>query len=143
MKLFRSPIGQNCLCSQDFTPPTPPQVNNKQHQADAVKRLKTLADSRQSREPHTLGFSRSPIASFADSTSKMAPPTPLAIATQAVNRLVKEESYYHKDQASQEKRIAKLEDEIATNSPDLDSNAEYILKQEVGRLRRLQLCLPP
>lgn len=61
----------------------------------------------------------------------MAPPTPLAIATQAVNRLVKEEAYYHKEQASQEKRIKKLEEDIKNNSPDLDSNAEYILKQEV------------
>jgi tubulin-specific chaperone A len=61
----------------------------------------------------------------------MAPPTPLAIATQAVNRLVKEESYYHKEQANQEKRIKKLEEDIENNSPDLDSNAEYILKQEV------------
>ena len=64
----------------------------------------------------------------------MAPPTPLAIATQAVNRLVKEESYYHKEQASQETRIKKLEDDIENNSPDLDTNAEYILKQEVRRL---------
>jgi tubulin-specific chaperone A len=62
----------------------------------------------------------------------MAPPTPLAIATQAVNRLVKEESYYHKEQASQEKRIQKLEEDIKNNSPDLDGNAEYILKQEVN-----------
>jgi Tubulin binding cofactor A. len=61
----------------------------------------------------------------------MAPPSPLVIATQALNRLVKEESYYHKELASQEKRIKKLEDDIASNSPDLDSNAEYILKQEV------------
>ncbi len=62
----------------------------------------------------------------------MAPPTPLAIATSAVNRLVKEEAYYHKDQASQEKRIKKLEDDIAANAADLDSNAEYMLKQEVS-----------
>jgi tubulin-specific chaperone A len=62
----------------------------------------------------------------------MAPPSPLGIALQAVNRLVKEESYYHKVQANQEKRIEKLGDEIENNSPDLDSTAEYILKQEVG-----------
>lgn len=62
----------------------------------------------------------------------MAPPTPLVIATQAVNRLVKEESYYHKEQASQEKRIKKLEEDIENNVPDLDSNAEYMLKQEVS-----------
>lgn len=62
----------------------------------------------------------------------MAPPTPLAIATQAVNRLVKEESYYHKEQASQEKRINKLEEDIENNIPDLDTNSEYILKQEAS-----------
>jgi tubulin-specific chaperone A len=62
----------------------------------------------------------------------MAPPSALAIATQAVQRLVKEESYYHKEQASQEGRIKKLEDDIAAGSPDLDSNAEYVLKQEVS-----------
>lgn len=61
----------------------------------------------------------------------MAPPSPLAIATQAVQRLVKEESYYHKEQASQEQRIAKLEETIANDGPDLDSNSEYVLKQEV------------
>ncbi len=61
----------------------------------------------------------------------MAPPSALAIATQAVQRLVKEESYYHKEQASQEARIKRLEDDIAAGSADLDSNAEYTLKQEV------------
>lgn len=61
----------------------------------------------------------------------MAPPSALNIATQSVNRLVKEESYYHKEQTSQEARIKKLQDEIAANSPDLDSNAPYVLKQEV------------
>lgn len=63
----------------------------------------------------------------------MAPPSGLTIAAQAVARLVKEESYYHKEQESQEKRIKKLADAIEANSADLDSNAEYILKQEVGR----------
>jgi len=62
----------------------------------------------------------------------MAPPSPLSIATQSVNRLVKEEGYYHKEQASQEARIKKLEADIAANSPELDSNAEYVLKQEVS-----------
>ena len=71
----------------------------------------------------------------------MAPPTPLAIALQAVNRLVKEESYYHKEQASQEKRIKKLEEDIENNNPDLDSNAEYILKQEVGSHPSLSIFL--
>lgn len=64
----------------------------------------------------------------------MAPPTPLAVATSSVQRLVKEEAYYHKDLASQEARIAKLEKDIAEKSADLDENADYVLKQEV--------CLP-
>ncbi|AEO70339.1 uncharacterized protein THITE_2147180 [Thermothielavioides terrestris NRRL 8126] len=73
----------------------------------------------------------------------MAPPTPLAIATQAVNRLVKEESYYHKEQANQEKRIKKLEEDIENNSPDLDSNAEYILKQEKTALDETKAVFGP
>lgn len=65
----------------------------------------------------------------------MAPPTPLAVATSSVQRLVKEEAYYHKDLASQQARIAKLEKDIAEKSADLDENADYVLKQEV--------CNPP
>lgn len=61
----------------------------------------------------------------------MAPPSALAIATQAVQRLVKEKSYYHKEQSNQENRIKKLEQDIAAGGADLDSNAEYVLKQEV------------
>ncbi|KAI3400267.1 hypothetical protein diail_3648 [Diaporthe ilicicola] len=60
----------------------------------------------------------------------MAPPTPLAVATSSVQRLVKEEAYYHKDLASQQVRIAKLEKDISEKSSDLDENAEYVLKQE-------------
>ncbi|KAL2022661.1 hypothetical protein VTK56DRAFT_4742 [Thermocarpiscus australiensis] len=73
----------------------------------------------------------------------MAPPTPLAIATQSVNRLVKEESYYHKEQANQEKRIKKLQEDIDANSPDLDSNAEYILKQEQTALEETKAVFGP
>ena len=61
----------------------------------------------------------------------MPPPSSLTIAAQSVQRLVKEETYYHKEQAQQEERIKKLQQEIETNNPDLDSNAEYVLRQEV------------
>ena len=61
----------------------------------------------------------------------MAPPSALTIATQSVQRLVKEESYYHKEQANQEARIQKLANDIDTKSSELDSNAIYVLKQEV------------
>jgi len=64
----------------------------------------------------------------------MPPPSSLTIAAQSVQRLVKEEAYYHKEQAQQEERIKKLQQEIEANNPDLDSNAEYVLRQEV--------CLP-
>ncbi|KAL1878642.1 tubulin folding cofactor A [Diaporthe australafricana] len=60
----------------------------------------------------------------------MAPPSPLAVATSSVQRLVKEEAYYHKDLTSQQARIANLEKDINEKSSDLDENAEYVLKQE-------------
>lgn len=66
----------------------------------------------------------------------MPPPTPLAIATQAVQRLVKEETYYHKDQAAQEARIAKLDADLAAGRNSDDDNAEFMLKQEVRNFSR-------
>ncbi|ROW16294.1 hypothetical protein VPNG_01896 [Cytospora leucostoma] len=60
----------------------------------------------------------------------MAPPSPLAVATSSVQRLVKEELYYHKELASQQTRVEKLEKEIKEGSKDSDENAEYVLKQE-------------
>jgi hypothetical protein len=57
----------------------------------------------------------------------MAPPSPLAIATSSVQRLVKEETSYHKELKNQEARLEKL-----VNSTEEDENAEYQLKQEVS-----------
>lgn len=62
----------------------------------------------------------------------MPAPSPLSIATSSVQRLVKEETYYHKDLASQQVRIEKLEKDLKEDSADLDENAEYVLKQEVS-----------
>jgi hypothetical protein len=127
---------QHALASQEL--PRQPRFKSTQtgiNQADTVETsLKSHQHPRDS-----VNFARLTIAHFPPAPKKpttpsnMAPPTPLSIATQAVNRLIKEEAYYHKEQASQEKRIAKLEEDIKSNSADLDSNAEYILKQEVGR----------
>lgn len=61
----------------------------------------------------------------------MPAPSPLSIATSSVQRLIKEESYYHKELASQQLRVDKLEDQIKEQSADLDENSEYVLKQEV------------
>lgn len=55
------------------------------------------------------------------------PPSQLQIATSALQRLVKEEASYHKEQESQEQRIAKLE----KSTDDPDGNRDFILKQEV------------
>lgn len=55
----------------------------------------------------------------------MAPPSKLAVATSSVQRLVKEEASYHKEQEQQEARIKKYENDKT------DENAEYMLKQEV------------
>jgi tubulin-specific chaperone A len=59
---------------------------------------------------------------------KMPPPSKLAIATSSLQRLVKEEASYHKEQEQQLKRIAKLE------ADQSDENAEYMLRQEVSQL---------
>lgn len=56
----------------------------------------------------------------------MAPPTPLAIATSSLQRLVKEEVSYEKELKGQEARLEKI-----LASKDGDENAEYSLKQEV------------
>lgn len=58
----------------------------------------------------------------------MAPPSRLAIATSAVQRLLKEESSYHKEQEQQESRIVRLEKD------NTGENADYLLKQEVCQI---------
>ena len=61
-------------------------------------------------------------------TVKMPAPSRLSIAASSLNRLVKEESSYHKELEQQQARIAKLE---AGEGQD-DENAEFTLKQEVN-----------
>jgi len=63
----------------------------------------------------------------------MPPPSPLGIATQSVLRLVKEETYYHKELAGQQARVKKLEEDIQGGNVGGDQNAEYVLRQEVCR----------
>lgn len=63
----------------------------------------------------------------------MPPPSDLAIATKAVERLVKEESFYRAELAKQQDRVRQLAAEIAAaaDPSSLDGNAEFVLKQEV------------
>ena len=71
----------------------------------------------------------------------MAPPSALTIAAQSVQRLVKEETYYHKELEGQEKRISKLQEDIQNQAESLDQNADFVLKQEV-RARFLNHLVP-
>jgi hypothetical protein len=59
----------------------------------------------------------------------MPAPTPLDVATHSVQRLIKEETSYHKELSGQQARVAKIESEIQAGTGD--ENAEYVLKQEV------------
>lgn len=60
----------------------------------------------------------------------MPPPSPLAIATSSLQRLVKEEASYYKELEKQEARLKKVE-----ASTEEDENREYTLKQEVSLLQ--------
>ncbi|KAI0173412.1 tubulin binding cofactor A [Hypoxylon sp. FL1284] len=60
----------------------------------------------------------------------MPAPSPLTIATQSVQRLVKEEQYYRKDLTQQSERVQRLEAELKKGGEGADGNAEYVLKQE-------------
>jgi hypothetical protein len=74
-------------------------------------------------------------------TVTMPAPSQLAIATSALNRLVKEKASYHKEFEHQQANISKLEAEQATSE---DENAEYTLRQEVRMIcpdNSLQLAL--
>ncbi|KAG4434306.1 hypothetical protein IFR05_010219 [Cadophora sp. M221] len=68
----------------------------------------------------------------------MAPPTPLAIATSSLQRLVKEEISYEKELEGQEARLEKI---LATK--DQDENAEYQLKQERAAIQETKNVFPP
>lgn len=62
----------------------------------------------------------------------MPPPSPLVIATGAVNRLLKEEASYHKELEEQEAQLKAQEEKVKSGQEDEDGNATYILKQQVS-----------
>lgn len=61
----------------------------------------------------------------------MAAPSELSKVTSPVDRLLKEEASYHKEQSQQEERIKRLEEELKDHATQ-GENAEFQLKQEVG-----------
>ncbi|KAI0889688.1 tubulin binding cofactor A [Annulohypoxylon maeteangense] len=60
----------------------------------------------------------------------MPAPSPLTIATQSVQRLVKEEKYYRKELEQQNERLKRLETELKAAGEGADGNAGFVLKQE-------------
>ena len=61
----------------------------------------------------------------------MPTPSDLTISTKAVERLVKEERFYRSELGKQQERVKALEADVNAGGPDLDGNAEFVLKQEV------------
>ncbi|KAM0478610.1 hypothetical protein ACHAPX_005200 [Trichoderma viride] len=59
----------------------------------------------------------------------MPPPSPLVIATGAVNRLLKEEASYHKELEEQEAQLKAQEEKVKSGQEDEEGNAMFILKQ--------------
>jgi tubulin-specific chaperone A len=62
----------------------------------------------------------------------MPPPSPLVIATGAVNRLLKEEASYHKELEEQEAQLKAQEEKVKSGQEDEEGNAMFILKQHVS-----------
>lgn len=74
----------------------------------------------------------------------MPAPSPLAIASGSVQRLLKEEASYHKELAQQEAQVKALEERIkASGAASEDGNDEFMLKQQVRKLPSLSPPLPP
>ncbi|KAI1299144.1 tubulin binding cofactor A [Xylaria venustula] len=70
----------------------------------------------------------------------MPAPSPLAIATQSVQRLVKEDSYYRKELAQQTERVKKIEADLKDSA---DGNAAFILKQEQKAVEETRAVFVP
>ncbi|KAI0430199.1 tubulin binding cofactor A [Xylaria sp. FL1042] len=73
----------------------------------------------------------------------MPAPSPLTIATQSVQRLVKEDSYYRKELAQQTERVKKIEADMKTSSDSADENATFILKQEQKAVEETRAVFAP
>lgn len=61
----------------------------------------------------------------------MPAPSALAITTSSVQRLLKEETSYHKELADQEKTVQDLEAKSKAGAADEDGNGAFMLKQQV------------
>ena len=62
----------------------------------------------------------------------MPAPTQLAIATQSVTRLLREDISYQKELIEQQGKVTTLQAEIAAGKPDEDGNRDHVLRQLVS-----------
>ncbi len=68
----------------------------------------------------------------------MGPPSQLSIATSSITRLLKEESSYRTELASQQKRIEQLQTEAGAGDAEEGEekgNQEFRLRQEVSTIK--------
>lgn len=120
---LRYPLGTLLLRSERFEPPpTPPSRHQLQLYPIIIS------------PPHLqIGQPKTQFTNYTllhQTIVKMPPPSPLAIATSSLQRLVKEEASYYKELEKQEERLKKIE-----ASTEEDENREYTLKQEVSPLQ--------
>lgn len=73
----------------------------------------------------------------------MPAPSPLAITTSSVQRLLKEEASYHKELADQEKTVKTLQDKFNAGATDEDDNEAFMLKQHVSLFFLCKRTRPP
>ncbi|KAI4254685.1 MAG: hypothetical protein LQ352_002959 [Teloschistes flavicans] len=71
----------------------------------------------------------------------MPAPSPLAIASSSVQRLLKEESTYRTELESQERRLGKLRDE--KTGEDDGGNREFLIRQEERGIRETKAVFEP
>ncbi|PHH74110.1 hypothetical protein CDD80_3311 [Ophiocordyceps camponoti-rufipedis] len=71
----------------------------------------------------------------------MPPPSPLAITTSSVQRLLKEEASYHTELAEQRARVDALE--AKAGNEDEDGNAAFLLKQQRAVVEQTRAVFAP
>ncbi|RDA82336.1 hypothetical protein CP532_4510 [Ophiocordyceps camponoti-leonardi (nom. inval.)] len=71
----------------------------------------------------------------------MPAPSPLAISTSSVQRLLKEEASYHEELAEQQSRAESLAKK--TTGEDEDGNAEFLLKQQRAVVEQTRAVFAP
>ncbi|KAJ6446032.1 tubulin binding cofactor A domain-containing protein [Purpureocillium lavendulum] len=95
---------------------------------------------------------RTPAATSSSSNGRSDPvlaampaPSPLAIASSSVQRLLKEEASYHKELAQQEAQVKALEDKIkgAGGATSEDGNDEFMLKQQQTAVEQTKAVFGP